>query len=104
LDFRRLVRNLFCLGFLLDTYLAHTPQTQKIAEWEFPTVPTDAYGDPKQSWTLWKESNGMLRLEDHFHITNRGNVTLALMDPKLLSSELKRDLASGLAKPRWTSC
>src|SRR5262249_13025699 len=79
---------------------AQASDDQKIAEGEFQTIPTNIYSDPKQSWILWRQVDGSLRLEDHFHISDPTIVGLAAMDPKHLSSALKRDLANAIVQTK----
>jgi len=85
---------LFCCAVsAVATYPAERV-SEKIAEGEFETVPAVAMTDPKQSWILWREADGKLRLEDHFTLfDDPALMMLAAVGPWRLDPKARKEVA-----------
>jgi hypothetical protein len=84
---------LFCAVCAVATYPAERG-SEKVAEGDFETVPAVAMSDPKQSWILWREVDGKLRLEDHFTLfEDPALMMLAAVGPARLDPKLRKEVA-----------
>jgi hypothetical protein len=83
----------FCLVLCAVSTCLAKDRGEKLAEGGFETVPAAQLTDPTQSWTLWREPNGKLRLENHFALfEDPALMMMAGIGPRYLDPKLKESL------------